>query len=395
MKNISILLVCDSRYQSGAWWRTTGPFTKLRKQYRDINFQFRWMPAEDMRWVDVAGADIAFFHRPYHELHMKIFRMCLDASVPTWLDIDDDLFHIEHDNACFNDYMDRTVHDRMIRMIYAANVVTVSTFELKRQLDRFRPGKDCLLLKNAFDEKDWKYRDVTTRAPEHRVVWRGSHHHQKDLIQVSDDIIRIANKFPDFSFYFVGFKPWWIIENCDNAYTVSQTDVINFHKLLHHLRPDVGIVPLAEGTFNKCKSNIAAQELSMAGGMVVAPAWEEWNIPGVMNYGPGPKAFGITLEQAIDTVKLGGHLENMERTWEFCRREYDLSFWNQRRIQIVLGLLKEASIATYVKEDQIKTYGKEIIPEDIKSIAKLTEKGGKIVEIGGKNDESIPKENVL
>lgn len=367
MKNISILLVTDSRYQGGSWWRSSGPFTHLRKMFTHTNFQFRWVDERDLRWVDVAGVDIVFMHRPFTDNHYRIFTLAHDFDVPVWLDIDDHLLEIPHDNATYNIYMDAKIHSNIIKMVLGSQVVTVSTNEMKRKYDRYRPKKDIIILKNSFDERQWKYRDPISRANEKRILWRGSQHHQKDLLHVKDSIIRVAKEFKDIHFYFVGFKPWYIIEEVENAAYVSVMNVIDFHKCLHSIHPDAVMVPLFDNDFNRCKSNIAALEGAMSCGMIMAPDWEEWNMPGILNY----QNFELSLMNVCEIIKEETHLKEMEKTWEYIRHEYSLTKYNAKRMKIIDGLLgiNESLLEEIIKEDQQRIYGDAFsIPEKASEI---------------------------
>jgi hypothetical protein len=328
---MNVLCIIDSTYQSGAFWRSTGPFAELRKT---MDLRVLYASVENLRWIDVAGSDIIFMHRPFHQEHKRIYDLAKTYCVPIWIDIDDLITQIPLDNTTNDTYMLPEVIDRVIKMIHNADVVSVSTNEMKRQVDKFRGEKDCIIIKNAFVKKWWGWRDVKKRAPAKRVLWRGSTHHQKDLMHVKDDIIRVANKFKDFEFFFVGFKPWFILEATENCVSVSSSEITTYFHNLHGVRPDIVMTPLADNMFNRCKSNIAMIEGSMAGGVIVAPDWEEWRHPGVMNY----TNFGETLEKACQLAEDDLHLIEMEKTWNHIEEEFEITQWNHKR-RLILNFL--------------------------------------------------------
>ena len=289
------------------------------------------MDQEDVKWTHVADADIVFMHRPWTKLHKQIARLCLDYETPIWLDIDDHLFKIPHDNKSYEQYMDPEVQGDMISMLVAAKVVTTTTVELKKVLDRFRPENDTVIIKNAFLETRWTgYRNVDTRPTPRRVLWRGGVHHERDLEHVTGDIIQVANEYPGWEFWFVGKKPWKIIEETENCVSVSGTDVTSYFKILNQVRPDLTICPLFDNIFNRCKSNIAALEGLMAGGIVLAPDWEEWQgIPGVINY--KPHAFKYELRRLIELCETDAFKQLNADGWGYICDSYKLEDQNKIR----------------------------------------------------------------
>lgn len=332
----TILMVVDSVHQSGAYWRSTGPFIHMAKQYRQIDFNFKWMPHHQLRWPDIASSDIIFMHRPYDDIHYGIFSTAHDFGVPVWIDLDDHILDIPHDNDTYAVYMDPKVHDRVIKMILGAQAVSVSTAEMKRIYNRYRENKDCVLIKNAIDPNLFAYRNPDEREKMKRVLWRGSKHHQKDLLINKDAIVRACKEFKDFEFYFVGWKPWYIIEEVPNAFSVTPMEVNQFHKCLHAIHPDVIMVPLADNLFNRCKSNIAAIEGAMACGMTIAPSWDEWNIPGVETYG---RSFEETLMWACETADIGQHESNVNVTWNHVLENYTLPKFSSLRMELINKLM--------------------------------------------------------
>lgn len=337
---MKILMVIDSRFQSGSWWRSTGPLAALSKK---MDIQMMYQPVEHLRWIDVVSADVVFMHRPFHPEHKRVYDLAKSYQVPLWLDYDDLLTQIPLDNETEDIYMMPDNIDRVIKMILHADVVSVSTNEMKRQLDKWRPLKDCVVVKNAYPKKWWHWRDLPQykKHPVKRVMWRGSKHHQKDLLHVKDDIIRVAKKFPDMEFAFIGWKPWYILEDTENCFSVGPCEVTDYFHNLRGINPDVVMVPLADSTFNRCKSNIAMIEGAMAGGLVVAPKWEEWAVPGVMNY----ESLADTMEQACEKAMSDTHLEEAEQTWKYVQEYFELERWNKKRAVILNKLVKPDVLA--------------------------------------------------
>lgn len=361
MKNITY--ITDGPNQAGAYWRSTMPFAYMRKHLdSEFKFEHRYAHPKEVgadltQWSAIAGSDVVFMHRPFTQDHLRIVNLCRDMKVPVWLDYDDLLTAIPYDNKTFHQYMDVKTQDNIIKMILAADVVTVSTYEMKRQLDRYRSRKDCIVVRNSIPTDHFDWRDTEVKMKVKRVVWRGSEHHQKDLLHVKDDIIRVANKFPDIEFYFVGFKPWYIIEEVKNAYTVAPTDIMSYFKMLHHLHPQIVMTPLFDNIFNRCKSNIAAIEAGIACGTSLSPNWEEWNLDGAIGYSSGN--FFAALDRSCEMLNENTQVfvPNAEELWSDIEANYDLHEWNNTRGRIISSLLGEDDIGDMVEDDCISVYG--------------------------------------
>src|SRR5690606_16489316 len=108
----------------------------------------------------------------------------------------------------------------------------------------------------------------------------------------------ILNRYPDWKLAVMGYHPEWLKEIPDSQLQLHEfLDVPTYFENLMHLRPMVGLVPLTGSEFNKSKSNIAAQEFTMAGAAVIASPLPEFKIPGVLT--TTPEDFVYTFEEVL------------------------------------------------------------------------------------------------
>jgi hypothetical protein len=169
-----------------------------------------------------------------------------------------------------------------------ATVVTCSTPALASYIqDRVAPDADIRLVPNALP--DWYTWSTVERKK--LVVYRGGRTHTQDLAAVADDIVLAAKAHPDWHFAFCGARS-------NHGCVTSRLDpkqftefpmrpLPEFHAWLRTSGASIMIVPLADNLFNRCKSNISYLEGSMAGAAVIAPEFEEFNVPGCARYGAG------------------------------------------------------------------------------------------------------------
>jgi hypothetical protein len=334
-------MVVDSISASGAFWRHTGPLGRLRKSRRDVNLIY--MHVDRVSWAELALSDIVFMQRPFSLQHLDIFENARATGTKIWLDYDDDLFNIPIDNATFDTYMDKDVKQRIAHMVRHADAVSVSTPDLYEKLKGLAKGL-LQIVPNAIPAEFFPWRDrsgtnMAERSEEIRVYWRGSKHHQADLTDYGLEIVEVAKKHPDVKFIFHGFRPWWIVKCIENGVDISPSDVIKFHKTMRAFRPDILIVPLADNTFNKSKSNIAWIEGTMAGAATIAPRWPEWTMPGIKSY-DSDKDFRNTLDEMIcqakeDRSKL--HAASNE-SWKYILENLTLDKVNKKRALIIDAL---------------------------------------------------------
>jgi len=92
------------------------------------------------------------------------------------------------------------------------------------------------------------------------------------------------------------------------------------------------IVPLKNYAFNHAKSNIAWLETTLAGGLVVAPKWTEWNHKGVLKYNNRPEF----KQKVIDVLKGKVNIEkNRAASMAVIKEKYNLDVRNLERWEII------------------------------------------------------------
>ena len=114
--------------------------------------------------------------------------------------------------------------------------------------------------------------------------------------------------------------------------------IFSYMELLRQVSPWVNIVPLARNDFNLAKSNLAWLEGSAIGAATLAPKWEEWLRPGVVNY-DGPHEFSNRLKGLLD--KFGEQdqnssvLHNVNDSRHCISEEHTLEHINRMRWEIL------------------------------------------------------------
>lgn len=300
---IRILMVTDSYFMAGAYWRSSGPFLSLKEI---IKMDVMWVEKRHLTWAHFAESDIVFMHRPVSDQDKQIFTEARNLGRPIWVDYDDNLFEVPIDNGTHHIYSDEDIRKNMMYMIANADAVTVSTTTMRDALmkhvgnvQNFKP-ENIEILTNGFNPRWFWWRQINKRSQKVRVMWRGSKHHEKDLWHVNGHIKKAMKEFPNVEFFFIGHKPWQLFEETENWFHISPTTPHSYMKMMYTVRPDICMVPLADNAFNRCKSNIAQLEAAMAGAVSVVPNWPEvWDTSVGYAYN-NPNHFGQCLLKAID-----------------------------------------------------------------------------------------------
>jgi hypothetical protein len=317
--------------------RALGPLSAMAREDRRLELVLPHSTGQgerSMGWSWLAGLDALFMSAPYTRHHGNLARMAKMMGLPVWVDWDDDLCCVPIYNpncGAFNAEEIRPVLDTLVNL---ADVVTVSTEEIKRRRtpegnfgespkltggSPVPPGEGKIrVLPNGCQ---WPF----TEGPRtKRIVWRGWGNHDADLLEVLPAIEAVARdpKNAAWKWAFLGEPPWQVSEAIPSGNLEHDTgaDPMLYMGMLCHLRPWLQIVPLKENGFNRCRSNLAWIEASCAGAITLAPAWEEWLRPGVRNYDggrgargagregevyDGPDSFKNCLQRAINDFALG------------------------------------------------------------------------------------------
>jgi hypothetical protein len=216
-------------------------------------------------------------------------------------------------------------------MIKYADVVTVSTEFLGQKLIALNPN--IVVIQNGFDMDMFPYRSHNAGERTKSFFWRGSPTHHKDVMTFADEVVAAAEELPDWKFHFIADNLWFLTDRMNNeqAYVMEAQTIEKYHAHIWRIKPSACFVPLHECAFNRAKSNIAYLESAFAGGVTIAPDWEEWRHPGVLLYKDQKsfhEAFRVVAKGQIDVVKQN------QIAWEYIGDNFSLNKMNQRRRQV-------------------------------------------------------------
>lgn len=186
-------------------------------------------------------------------------------------EVDDDLLNVEPTSAkSFEFYADPAVRRRLLENIRSADAVTVST-EYLGQVVRGEYGVQAPVhvLPNCLDAAVLELAPVEQAGPM-TVGWAGSDTHRGDFELVRRPLTRFLREHREVGLSFMGVDYGWLLGNPDRRLTPwvpVWDDPVDYMRCLDW---QVGIAPLVNTQFNRCKSALKALEYAARGIVVVA-----------------------------------------------------------------------------------------------------------------------------
>jgi hypothetical protein len=323
-----------------------GPLSHLQKILREgeengEEYRLELLVLPTFAWETLCMGDMLFMQRPYNSDHVKIAKMAKDMGCPIWVDYDDDLFAVPTDNPAHAIYAGEDIQKNIATLAAMADEVSVSTNFLR---ERFLGlNKNVTVIPNALNEKLFFYRTNKDIMRRRIIFWRGSPSHQRDVASFSHQIIELSNKFQKWTWNFLGYNPWFATDYMREGSCVvaPALEIIDFHKFLHKTRPALTIVPLHNSGFNLSKSNIAWLETIFAGGLAIAPNWEEWKHPGCYHY-ESPDDFKRVTAELIERFEDPQERQKLANenadAWKYVLENFTLETVNEKRFEIIKRL---------------------------------------------------------
>ena len=195
---------------------------------------------------------------------------CRQHGIKLLYDLDDDLLHIPPDHPEAAALRPRA---RLVaRMLRHADAVWVSTEALRQSLGA--AGRRALVVPNGLDERLWTAKPVRASRGKLRILYMGTATHDADFALVAPALARLQAAFAGrLRIDLIGVTardnlPGWI-----NRVTPPAPATLSYRRFVAWMveqRWDIGIAPLADSGFNRCKSAIKTLDYAAIGLAVLA-----------------------------------------------------------------------------------------------------------------------------
>lgn len=345
---IKLLALTPMEFDGTSYYRAHGVFPNLIKQMNNQLqvTKYKGDFGQGYNWSDLINFDIIFLQRPCLDAakRMRLVQYCKDLGIKVWIDFDDNLFDLPRENRMFEDVTPQIKKD-MLTLFKLADVITVSTKALKEFFATLGVGAE--VVPNALNEEvtpmaenyNWLNEPLDFSGNRNtsieQILWRGSETHQGDIYYHINQIFHAIDNRPNTHWHWMGYDPWYITNGTEpEKYSTHKSeDIMVYFKNLRKLRPQLVHFPLMDNSLNRCKSNIAWLEATSVGATIIAPDWEEWKHPGVINY-TSFEHYGTLLMQSLD-----GNGERWQASRDYIMENLTLEKVNKQRVELIENLL--------------------------------------------------------
>jgi glycosyltransferase involved in cell wall biosynthesis len=213
----------------------------------------------------------------------------------------DDGLDLNEDSPFRQDHAKSDAKFVITRTMEFADMITTTTPYLADQLMVY--NDNVKILPNSIDLESWEFPYRKNETGYLRIGWAGSITHLEDVKMIVNPVKKIFKEYPKSQLVIIGDPR---VANLFDGLPVEFMNGVPYEvwpAKLHSLQLDIGLAPLRNTYFNKCKSNIKWMEYSIAG------------IPGVYS----PVVYQLHNEKFDG---LYGQIAENEDQWYRCIKNY-------------------------------------------------------------------------
>jgi glycosyltransferase involved in cell wall biosynthesis len=289
--------ICAWGNDSGSrFWRLIDPLKYVAKHGHEVRMSDKGINEIEVEWADICIVQsctdkdgIALLYKWQQEHGKKIV---VDSDDGLELN-DDSPFQHEHN-----------LHEAkfvITRTMEIADLITTTTPYLADQLrvynDRIK------VLPNYIDYNRWNLPKLHNDSKQIRIGWAGSITHVDDMKMIVEPVKRICKEYKNVQLVIIGDpRVGQLFDGCQ-VETQNGVPFEVWPSKLNSLRLDIGLAPLRNTYFNRCKSNIKWIEYAAC------------HIPGVFS----PTVYSMANE-TFDGVY--GQIAEDNDQWYQCIKNY-------------------------------------------------------------------------
>lgn len=242
---------------------------------REVNKEKSWMfdCKTSIMLSDISSSDVMVFQRQLAPASLSKMRYAQSRGVKCVYDIDDDLLSIPGSFAkARNFYNDPERRAIIITFLREADLITVSTESLALAL-RAHTDRPIAILPNGIDEDYWLKTSVREEGEDITIGWMASESHRADTPLIADAVREVLSSCERTKFHTIGWIGDDILHGLQKDYRdrviiEEWVDIADLPRKMASF--DIGLAPLLDINFNRCKSNIKFLQYSVLGAVTVA-----------------------------------------------------------------------------------------------------------------------------
>lgn len=302
--------------------RVADPFALLARYIEPIYLMDQHGDGTQLQ-SEIDGCDFFFVQRAYPgpdtaDVLEKIFK----TGKPIVYETDDLLDNVPSDHPQYATFLPRI--EKMLEVIRRASLVITTTESLRDHYSRY--NHNTRVFANHICQQRWETIPSTVKGNDVVTIgFAGTGTHLADIAMIEGALLRIAQRYGER----VKFVFWGAVtndlRNLPNA-TIIQVGVpyIQYPSRLARLEFDIGLVPLRDTPFNRCKSDLKWIEYSSLGVASVVSALPQFSSASTMGLAvvvPNDEdAWYVAISRLIDDSSLRRALGAAAREYVFRER---------------------------------------------------------------------------
>lgn len=256
--------------------RVKGVEVAYSKFYQDQNETTAWeqkfahpvsREAEDLiikQWDDLMGqCDVAVWQMLHEKKSLALFLAYRDKfkNKKILMEVDDYLYGVNPESMASHSYYPNSELEYLAEIqMRSASGLIVSTEYLKQEYSVYNPYIE--VVPNAIDFEVWDNLKNKNNTNKIRIGWSGGQAHYLDLEIINKIMPAVLDKYKNVEFVIFGGMPEYM-KTSDRVKHISKwVGIEDYPGELANAGFDIGLAPLRDNKFNRCKSNLRWLEYS-------------------------------------------------------------------------------------------------------------------------------------
>jgi glycosyltransferase involved in cell wall biosynthesis len=235
------------------------PFNYLQKKKR-----IRWQLVleNDFTAGLLSGVDLVVFHRNCRPNCLGILQAVKEAGIPVLYELDDHYLAMPEDLPIGRYMRMPQIVKTLETLLRSADLVKVGSPELIP----FARERNPQVVSHPYAVDAGVFRNLQ-KIPHRQLVigYAGSVNHGRDLALIAGVIPRISREFPRLKWEFIGCLPAGVAPGPNLVFSRFLPNYQEFLVTLYRRNWDIGLAPLLDTVYNRCKTDNKFREYGACG----------------------------------------------------------------------------------------------------------------------------------